>query len=463
MNPTLRKHAKVAARGAVRRLPLPAQNAVHRVWRRIRPVAPPAAREIVLVREITLAADVADAEALRSLLSDTDIFAGADEADAYLTDALERFRVTMSLLPPLRDGARVLELGANPYFLTRLLRYRGLEVTCANWFGEQSGMAAEDSQVVTCPSTGLSEEFRFDHFNVETSRFPYADGSFDLVLCCEILEHLPNDPIHLLAEVHRVLAKPGGQLLLTTPNATRADNLVRMIDGLNVYEELSGFGTYGRHNREYTVSELRTLLSECGYIDTDVFAHDVHLVPANWEGKIAEACLQDRGDNLFALARATGEPRWRYPRWLYSSRHAIRRVVRPDLIMGINDDVQAWGLHLLEEMPEGLGRWTGTEHVTALLSADVAGKHTLRIEGQAPPPDAGAPLVVRVEIAGETPSWEVACDGLPFNLTADVTVSKGDHQASLWTDRTWVPEAVGLGNDNRQLGIVLRRMALDPG
>ena len=134
-----------------------------------------------------MAADVADAEALRGLLSDTDIFAGADEADAYLTDALQRFRVTMSLIPPLRDGARVLELGANPYFLTRLLRRRGLEVTCANWFGEQSGMDARDSQDVKSPSTGLSEEFRFDHFNVETSRFPYADGSFDLVLCCRSL------------------------------------------------------------------------------------------------------------------------------------------------------------------------------------------------------------------------------------------------------------------------------------
>jgi SAM-dependent methyltransferase len=428
-------------------------------------------------REVVFAADVGDPEALRTLLADTDIFAGAEEAGAYLADALERFRVTMSLLPPLRDGAAVLELGANPYFLTRLLRRRGLDVTCANWFGEHSGMSPQDSQVVTSPSTGASEEFRFDHFNVETTRFPYADGSFDLVLCCEILEHLPNDPIHLLAEIHRVLAKPHGQLLLTTPNATRADSLVRMVEGLNIYEELSGFGTYGRHNREYTVSELRILLSECGYVDNEVLAVDVHPAPPNWESRLAGVCLEDRGDNLFALARATGEPRWRYPRWLYSSRHALRRVVRPDLIVGINDDLQAWDLHLLEEMPEGFGRWTGPERATALLSADVAGPHTLTIEGQAPPAAAGPPLVLCAEVAGSStsggrrrlfaprrrpPRWKIACNSRSFKLSADVTVSKGDQQVSLWTDRTWVPEAVGIGKDTRELGIVLRRMTLAP-
>ena len=67
-----------------------------------------------------------------------------------------------------------------------------------------------------------------------------------------------------------------------------------------------------------------------------------------------------------------------------------------------------------------------------------------------------------LEIAGQATTWEVACDSRPFNLTADVSVNRGDQQVYLSTNRTWVPEAVGLGNDNRQLGIVLRRVALHP-
>src|SRR3954466_16374214 len=41
-----------------------------------------------------------------------------------------------------------------------------------------------------------------------------ADGSFDVVLCTEVLEHLP-EPQRAIDEMFRVLV-PGGQLLLTT-------------------------------------------------------------------------------------------------------------------------------------------------------------------------------------------------------------------------------------------------------
>ncbi len=46
-------------------------------------------------------------------------------------------------------------------------------------------------------------------------RLPFADESFDTVLCNQVLEHVP-DPRKLMSEVRRVLM-PGGVLLLTTP------------------------------------------------------------------------------------------------------------------------------------------------------------------------------------------------------------------------------------------------------
>ena len=45
---------------------------------------------------------------------------------------------------------------------------------------------------------------------------PHPTAAFDTVICCETIEHLPR-PVDALAEVARVL-KPGGRLLLTTPN-----------------------------------------------------------------------------------------------------------------------------------------------------------------------------------------------------------------------------------------------------
>jgi SAM-dependent methyltransferase len=45
--------------------------------------------------------------------------------------------------------------------------------------------------------------------------FPFADRSFDGVLCSQVFEHVFNPP-EFLAEIHRVL-RPGGCLVLTVP------------------------------------------------------------------------------------------------------------------------------------------------------------------------------------------------------------------------------------------------------
>ena len=44
---------------------------------------------------------------------------------------------------------------------------------------------------------------------------PVSDGTFDVVLCSEVLEHLP-DPVRALGELVRVL-RSGGQLIVTAP------------------------------------------------------------------------------------------------------------------------------------------------------------------------------------------------------------------------------------------------------
>lgn len=44
-----------------------------------------------------------------------------------------------------------------------------------------------------------------------------ADNTYDVVVCTQVLEHVPN-PFRAAAELHRIL-KPGGRLLLTVPAA----------------------------------------------------------------------------------------------------------------------------------------------------------------------------------------------------------------------------------------------------
>lgn len=69
---------------------------------------------------------------------------------------------------------------------------------------------------------------------------PFADASFDWVITFQVIEHIRRDG-EFVREIHRVL-RPGGQLIVTTPNAPMS--LTR-----NPW-----------HIREYTAAELRSLL-----------------------------------------------------------------------------------------------------------------------------------------------------------------------------------------------------------
>jgi len=56
---------------------------------------------------------------------------------------------------------------------------------------------------------------RVSHAVADLTRLPYADGSFDAIVCGWVLEHLP-DPLPGLKELSRVLSAGGKLLLLCT-------------------------------------------------------------------------------------------------------------------------------------------------------------------------------------------------------------------------------------------------------
>jgi SAM-dependent methyltransferase len=70
-------------------------------------------------------------------------------------------------------------------------------------------------------------EVPIEKVNIDRSPLPYADAQFDVVTCSEVIEHLENFRA-LLREAHRVL-KPGGVLVLTTPNVLNAYSRLRYV------------------------------------------------------------------------------------------------------------------------------------------------------------------------------------------------------------------------------------------
>lgn len=177
----------------------------------------------------------------------------------YVEEAEERYAYLRELVlrtaPPPAD---LVDLGAAPgdqslAFAALGFRVTAVDLGAAEWSDEPSGsleqrLAAGGVAFVRC--------------DLDKTPYPLADASFDVAVLTEVLEHLREYPLRSLQEIARTL-RPGGALVLTTPNAAYVRNRVNLALGRTVHTPLNDW-LYGephaRHAREYTVRELDTLL-----------------------------------------------------------------------------------------------------------------------------------------------------------------------------------------------------------
>lgn len=159
-----------------------------------------------------------------------------------------------------------------------------LDVGCGN--GRNLLRLREASPGLVLSGTDISEsgcatvrELGFDARPADAGEaLPFDPDSFDFVLCGEVIEHVV-DPDGLLIELRRVL-KPGGRLILTTPNLAYAVNRLLLLCGVQpLFTETSLKKNYGRyfsflgqgrretqgHLKIFTRRALCELLTDCGF------------------------------------------------------------------------------------------------------------------------------------------------------------------------------------------------------
>jgi ubiquinone/menaquinone biosynthesis C-methylase UbiE len=108
-------------------------------------------------------------------------------------------------LKKIPAGSKILDAGAGE---CQFRKFCGHLNYVSQDFGQYTGEGEVGLQ------TGTWDNTKLDIVSDITS-IPVPDGSFDAVMCTEVLEHVP-DPVAALKELNRVL-RPGGYLLITAP------------------------------------------------------------------------------------------------------------------------------------------------------------------------------------------------------------------------------------------------------
>lgn len=131
---------------------------------------------------------------------------------------------------------RALDVGCGSGRVSAALSRAGFDVT---------GVDSEEKVVKLArkisAEAGIRIDFRVLDFTASDAGLP--PGFFDLAVCSEVLEHVP-DPVAIVERIHRLL-KPGGRLILTVPRDPRQYTFL---------DELGG------HLKRFTKEEIEEVL-----------------------------------------------------------------------------------------------------------------------------------------------------------------------------------------------------------
>jgi glycosyltransferase involved in cell wall biosynthesis/SAM-dependent methyltransferase len=248
-----------------------------------------------------------------------------EAAKGYIETHLSRFEKTLAITPPGGPDDRILEMGSYLQITPALKTRLGYGEVRGCYYGP----AGETDQRSVQSIDGEKFHCTLELFNAEKDHFPYDDGYFSTVLCCELVEHLTEDPMHMMAEINRIL-RPGGHLVMTTPNIGSLRAIAAILAGYHpgffpayIRPRVVGEEPEARHNREYTAREVVHLFYYAGFdmtlLETGPFRNEPKPEHGWVKHLIARYELpQDlRGDGIYAVGRKSGAVRDRYPAWLY--------------------------------------------------------------------------------------------------------------------------------------------------
>lgn len=237
--------------------------------------------------------------------------------DSYHQVHKRRMARTIETTLDQKPKGKLLELGTSkviPLSLNLLAPELEVHVTDFNLNQPQSGqMSIQIAQ--------YSRKVPVYRVDLETQQLPVDNAIFDYVLCCEVIEHLELDPMFMISEINRVL-KPGGTLILTTPNITSSRAIWKILRGLEpyFYMQYRHSPKLYRHNYEYSPYSITQVLKAGGF-DGSVWTEDSFedgTVEDIAKLKSVGYTMNNLGDNIFVVAKKVNTVINRHPAVIYA-------------------------------------------------------------------------------------------------------------------------------------------------
>jgi len=157
---------------------------------------------------------------------------------------------------------RVLDYGAYFGNFSLMMRAKGFEVDAIDSF--ETYRPSLNPILDLLQRRGI-RTLDFSHTGRELEGLVAA--SYDLVMCMGVIEHIPHTPRLLLAALARML-KPGGVLIMDTPNLAQLANRQRLARGEPVMTPIAiqfhAAIPFEGHHREYTADEMAWMIQATG-------------------------------------------------------------------------------------------------------------------------------------------------------------------------------------------------------
>lgn len=167
---------------------------------------------------------------------------------------------------PLGPGVRLLDVGCFNGYMSVIFKQLGYHVT---------GTDVYESEIRDATFKKLGIEFIHGNFNELHVFDRPPEEPFDIVIIAQVIEHILNHPAGLIRGLAELM-RPGGLMIVTTPNPVTLMGAVRMLKGRSLLWGTTEFidepkiaggkiiSTGEIHYREYTSAEVCHLIASAG-------------------------------------------------------------------------------------------------------------------------------------------------------------------------------------------------------